>query len=608
MLERLKKYRLWLTLSVLILAIAIPLTISEIQKQQEIRSRAAGGAVSFIFSPQTLTASVAGSFNVELSLNATDNNITGVDIIINFDPKVLEMVSFTPSSALSTTNFNTIDNTGGSLHYSAVSPGQVSNTGTFSLGIINFKGKATGTSSVSLGTAVVTAQGITTALPIDNTTTGTYTINPNTSCTILLVEPPVSAVVHPPTGTNLCQEAQQYQELLNCGDYYVSEWCNSLGNPERQQAVTYACRGLSPAPYNFLRNFRGLVFTTVQNSIENNGQPGSWVIKYGDLQGRRSAWNYIMSFVKLGVTTFGDRGYDADLDWASVAVFGKHWSEQKTLDQQNGCSVLAQTWNIACYNNNNCTAPATCSVHNAQRASNDPPSYLCVSPITPTPTPTPTIIPTSDPTPTFTPTPSPIPSIPPGHTALKFDLTLTEVEAYTSTGPLHPERSLMVKLTDTSDNSVIENNTGKITYNSTTKRFNGTVDMGTLKTGKYIVRVKTPKYLRKKLTPEIISIVGGTENVMPPAISLVLGDVNDTTPELQSTSFNFLDIQDYNVLKTCGYGDINPKPMSDPTSTYNSDACKAISSRDNADLNDDGIINQTDYILFIKNFSLREGD
>jgi hypothetical protein len=80
---------------------------------------------------------------------------------------------------------------------------------------------------------------------------------------------------------------------------------------------------------------------------------------------------------------------------------------------------------------------------------------------------------------------------------------------------------------------------------------------------------------------------------------LVTGDTNND---------NVLNILDYNALLDCGYGELNPLPINDPNSTYNSKECQVHTPTEDVDLNDDGIINSTDYNLFLRELSVQNGD
>ena len=124
--------------------------------------------------------------------------------------------------------------------------------------------------------------------------------------------------------------------------------------------------------------------------------------------------------------------------------------------------------------------------------------------------------------------------------------------------------------------------TGTITYQAAGGVFTGTVSMGTLPSNTFLVKIKSDKYLRQVVG--LPTIIAGTVNTMP-QVTLVTGDiVND----------NILDILDYNQLYGC----------------YSVDAparnCNA-SQKFQADLNDDGNVDQYDYNLFIRELGNRIG-
>lgn len=177
-----KTLSLWkkiaLILVVLIIAAAVPLTINQLKKQQENRSRASGGTVTISFIPSTST--ITQDTQIQVALDGADNNVSSADIGILFDPVVLEAVSFTPASTFNSTFRNTIDPTTGKIHYSAVSTAATPITGSaIPLGTIVFRPKtATGTTTLNFENIKVTASGVRTNLPV-NLTSGNYTIGPS---------------------------------------------------------------------------------------------------------------------------------------------------------------------------------------------------------------------------------------------------------------------------------------------------------------------------------------------------------------------------------------------------------------------------------------------
>ena len=203
------------------------------------------------------------------------------------------------------------------------------------------------------------------------------------------------------------------------------------------------------------------------------------------------------------------------------------------------------------------------------------------------PTPTPTSIPVA----TVTPTPTPIPTA----TTLNFSgLKLHGLGKGgdnpnpTSDGtlnPLRPTRTLTVQVYNTSE-ILVNTVSGNITYSgSSTGVFNGSVVLpSTLASGDYIIKIRTPYYLTKKL-PGFMSLVKGQANNAPSA-SLIAGDVNGD---------NRLSVEDYDLIIDC---------YSDLQAPRNCNTTKKL----NADISDDGLVNQDDYNLFLRELSVQQGD
>ena len=209
----------------------------------------------------------------------------------------------------------------------------------------------------------------------------------------------------------------------------------------------------------------------------------------------------------------------------------------------------------------------------------------------PTATPTPTKIPTPTPTKIPTPTPTPIPQ------ATIFSITAfmhgignsgdnanPTQHSLSNKNPLHKTRSVQVEVYNNLDQLVL-NRAGSLTYNATNGNFIGNVDMGTsLSSGSYIIRIKSPQYLKKRVSG-FVTLTSGQNNIIP-AVTLTTGDLNDD---------NKLSIIDYNIIVGC-YSDFGP-PISCTTSQ------KVM-----ADVTDDGKVDQFDYNLFLRDFSVQVGD
>ncbi|PIP74920.1 MAG: hypothetical protein CO135_00645 [Candidatus Levybacteria bacterium CG_4_9_14_3_um_filter_35_16] len=154
--------------------------------------------------------------------------------------------------------------------------------------------------------------------------------------------------------------------------------------------------------------------------------------------------------------------------------------------------------------------------------------------------------------------------------------------------PLHTTRNVSVKIYDKAGAEKV-NGTGSTAYNATTGKFTGSITLASFTTGDYIVKVKTDGFLRR-LIAGIQTIRAGTTNTMP-LTTLINGDIDND---------NKLTIFDYNLLINCS------SFKKDKIST-NTPACSA-SIKIHADLDDNGIVNQYDYQLFIREFSAQAGD
>jgi hypothetical protein len=221
---------------------------------------------------------------------------------------------------------------------------------------------------------------------------------------------------------------------------------------------------------------------------------------------------------------------------------------------------------------------------------------------------TPAIISISGNGPSVTPNPTspPIPTV--TGTALNFTLLLHGVGAagdnpnpsgsdLSNKNPLHPQRNLAITVYDTS-NQIIASTSSPVTFDSSTGTFVGAVGLPSKVTsGNYSVKIQTDGYLRR-LVPGIQQIVAGQQTDVP-SVQMIAGDTNTD---------NVLNVLDYNAMLDCGYGQLNPLPMNDANSIFQSSACQVHTPAIDVDTNDDGIINSTDYNLFLRELSVQNGD
>lgn len=219
------------------------------------------------------------------------------------------------------------------------------------------------------------------------------------------------------------------------------------------------------------------------------------------------------------------------------------------------------------------------------------------------------IAPTSTPIPTNTPAPTstPIPTPTPQPTSLSITLLLHGVgaggdnpnpaSAFSNKAPLHPQRNANIQIINTK-NQIVLNTVASVNYNGATGAFLGKIDLGNnFPKGSYIIKIKTPRYLQK-LFPTVFAINPGINNQLP-RTDLIAGDTNND---------NVLNILDYNGFLDCGYGKIEPLPMADAKSVFNSKQCKAHTTPENIDIDDNGIVDSVDYNLFLRELSFLSGD
>lgn len=267
-----------------------------------------------------------------------------------------------------------------------------------------------------------------------------------------------------------------------------------------------------------------------------------------------------------------------------------------------------------------------------------PPSV--VSPVIPTSTPAPTIQPTSTPshtptitptaTPTLTPTPTITPTAAPGLTPLPtftptFSPTSTPIPTPTKAPtPTPSQENTIVKVTigldgigNTGDNTnrtdtsasnknpkrtsrnvtvqvfnggdvFVDSYNGKIEYNSSLGLFVGDINLFSIPSGNYLLKIKSDGYLNKRV-PGFISIFSG-QTLGISRIDLIAGDINNDS---------ILNIADYNILNDCIFA---------PATTHGTVCSQNPNYLINSDLTDNGIKDIYDINLFMRELTTRYGD
>jgi len=264
---------------------------------------------------------------------------------------------------------------------------------------------------------------------------------------------------------------------------------------------------------------------------------------------------------------------------ATSCTASNAWSGTKALsgNQSTGPLTTAKTYTLIC------TGPGGSVTRSV--------TITVLSQPTPTPTRTPT--PTSTPVPTNTPMPTatPVPQ------ATQFNVTAfmhgignsgdnANPNSFTlsNKNPVRQQRKAVLEIFDANNNLILTKE-GILNYSATSGNFTGIIDAGTtLTAGVYTVKVKTPQYL-KKLFPGFVTVTPG-QTLFLATVTFVTGDV---------VTDNALNILDYNVIVGC-YSDFAPAI-----------SCTAQQKLD-ADLTDDGKVNQFDYNLFLRDLTVQNGE
>ena len=205
------------------------------------------------------------------------------------------------------------------------------------------------------------------------------------------------------------------------------------------------------------------------------------------------------------------------------------------------------------------------------------------------------------PTPTSSPAPTPTGTPVPGDTYLALNIGMDAIGSVgdnenpnpssSNQNPQHPQRNVEVWVFD-SNNNQVSDKLGSINYNAGSGIFTGSVDLGQpFATGNYTVKVKSDGHLRR-LIPGIQNITSG-QTIQLPQVNLVAGDINGD---------NAINITDYNILLSC----INDPNIAniDNHALCNSNPSYII----NSDLDDNGVVNEFDYNLFLREYSVQNGN
>lgn len=201
-------------LLLLLIVTALPLIVIAAQQQQTLRQRAGGGGVLLTLSPTSGTAQVGELLSVDVILQASSNNITGVDVSVQFNDAILSVNKFVPGTQFNAEVVNRVDPATSTFRYVATSTDASAQiTGDIRLGTLVLEPKASGQGTVSFQASQVTALGNPDGLSVSSEN-GSYvvtipisptvepTATPSATPTAILTPTATSNPTLPPTATS----------------------------------------------------------------------------------------------------------------------------------------------------------------------------------------------------------------------------------------------------------------------------------------------------------------------------------------------------------------------------------------------------------------------
>lgn len=176
--------KILLIIGIIIVLTSVPVGVFLVKREQELRLRAAPATTLFL-SPDTRSWNVGEIFNVNVNVNTGGNQITSVDLVLNFDPAILEVINIIPGTFLpSPTEIQkNINNATGSITYSFYTTRENAKSGEGVLAVISLKGKAAGISALTFSPQTVISALQEDQNVLTGATGGTYTISGGVSPT-----------------------------------------------------------------------------------------------------------------------------------------------------------------------------------------------------------------------------------------------------------------------------------------------------------------------------------------------------------------------------------------------------------------------------------------
>lgn len=160
--------------------------------------------------------------------------------------------------------------------------------------------------------------------------------------------------------------------------------------------------------------------------------------------------------------------------------------------------------------------------------------------------------------------------------------------------PIETEKNLTVQLRNPLTNAIIfDSGPTTFIYDPAQEKFVKSLDLpSNIANGTYNVLVIGTPYKAKQYPVSVTVTKGQTTNLNSPQFYMIAGNIDDG-----GESRDYIDLRDYNVLMSC--------------SIFSKDSAACDSNPNfltNSDLNSDGLVDQSDYTLWLKEKSKQKGD
>lgn len=629
---------------IVLVVIALPILLLQLRKSQDTRSGASAGSVTYSYVEPSKNIATDQDFTVDVVVDTGGMSVEGMDFSVSYPSTTTTFVSFTPVSTVSSIPGIPAPADNGGLKYFRFA-GYTASTDAISgtnkkIGTLKFHVKPTATSgTVQLAFSNGKASNPTNAtIPTIFAAQGNYTIG-NTNPVNFFFESTSSSVVPQNNFTVLVKantggsnveavdftityphdkvQFISFQPVSKVSAISLGSGTNLagsyrfLGNTASSAPITGASDTIGTITFKALTPGTGaLAFS--QTKAGNPQNPaltttsGTYSINVSSPNGTTPTVSPTVNLtpttsptVRISGMHVNSAGAPFSLSGQSIQITNLSTNVSQTtqarpnwsFDNLPRANYRVTATNISGYTTktsvcHNCTFHESYTAGNSidiEFVNNNIYYYSDVNTqyiqntttVTPSPSPTPTV------------TPSPSPTFSAGDTGLRVSFYLPGIGLTSGDNgsPVRTNRPATVAIYNASNTQVGSAKTGNVTYQASTGKYEGTINLGTgWTTGSYTVKLKVDNSLYKRI-PGIITITFGSTTNTTTAVQLVTGDINQD---------NVLSVEDYSAVVAC----------------YQNKTGCTTAIRPLADVNDNGKTTDDldDFAIMQRGFAIRNGD